>query len=514
MAREYLLGIDIGTYESKGVIVDPTGRIVTQAVVAHGLDVPRPGWAEHDADKVWWNDFCVLCAGLIRQARLTAADIRAVGCSGIGPDLLPVDEDGKPLRPAILYGIDTRAADEIQELEERIGLERLLDITGNGLSSQSVGPKILWLARHEPEVYRRTRHILTATGYLVFRLTGAVTLDMYTAPTFAPLFNLNTLNWDAALCEGIVHPEILPTPLWPAQIAGEVTPEAAAATGLRPGTPVVVGTTDAGAEALSVGVTAPGEMMLMYGSTLFLIHVTDRRIVEPRLWSGVYLVPGTWALSAGMATSGALTRWFRDELAGLEYLRQTEGGPNAYAALAEAAATVPPGSQGLIVLPYWSGERTPIHDPLARGVIAGLTLAHTRRHLYRAVLEGIAYGAAHNLEVIHATGAPIRRVVAVGGGTKNPLWLQIVSDVAGIEQALPAQTIGAAYGDAFLAALGSGLFRQLDDVKSWVQELQVIQPDPARHKTYQPYYQEYRALYPSIKANLHRLARLGEGGGQ
>jgi xylulokinase len=226
----------------------------------------------------------------------------------------------------------------------------------------------------------------------------------------------------------------------------------------------------------------------------------------------VYLEAGKWALSAGMATSGALTRWFRDELAGLEYMRESEGGPNAYAVLAETAASVPPGSQGLIVLPYWSGERTPINDPLARGVIAGLTLAHTRRHLYRAVLEGVAYGAAHNLEVIHAAGAQTRRVVAVGGGTKNRLWLQIVSDVTGIEQVLPEQTIGAAFGDAFLAALGSGCFTQLDDVKAWVKETQVIQPDPVHYQTYQPYYQAYRELYPGIKAHLHRLARLGGGG--
>jgi xylulokinase len=513
MAREYFLGIDIGTYESKGVIVDAAGNVMAQAAVAHGLDIPRPGWAEHDADRVWWNDFCELSSGLLRQVPFPASDIRAVGCSGIGPDLLPVDDDGKPLRPAILYGIDTRAAAEIKDLEERIGLERLLEVTGNGLSSQSVGPKILWLARHEPEVYRQMCHILTAPGYLVFRLTGRYTLDMYTAPTFAPLFNLHTLNWDAGLCEGIVEPQVLPDPLWPAQVAGEITPAAASATGLAAGTPVITGTTDAAAEALSVGVTAPGEMMLMYGSTLFLIHVTDRLMVEPRLWSGVYLSAGKWMLAAGMATSGALTRWFRDELAGVEYMREMEGGPNAYAALADTAAAVPPGSRGLLVLPYWSGERTPIHDPLARGVIAGLTLAHTRPHLYRAVLEGIAYGAAHNLEVIHAAGARTRRAVAVGGGTKNLLWLQIVSDVTGVEQVLPAQTIGAAYGDAFLAALGSGHFAQVDDIKSWVKESQVIKPDPTRHKTYQDYYREYRALYPSIKAHLHRLAQIGEGGG-
>ncbi len=503
----YLLGIDIGTYESKGVIVDASGKIVGQATCAHGLDLPRPGWAEHDADRVWWHDFLHLVKHLLEQTRLPPGSIAAVGCSGIGPDLLPIDADGNPLRPAILYGIDTRATAEIAELEARLGQDLISRVGGNSLSSQSVGPKILWLARHEPEVFKQTRHILTATGYLVYRLTGKTFIDRYTAATFAPLFDIHTLGWNAFTCSGIVGPERLPTPAWSADIAGSITAQAAALTGLQAGTPVIVGTTDAAAEAVSVGVTSPGELMIMYGTTLFFIHVTERLVVDPRLWTGVYLSPDCWALAAGMATSGAVTRWFRDEFALEERRAESQGGPNAYATLAAQAAQVPPGSEGLVVLPYFSGERTPINDPLARGVVAGLTLSHTRSHVYRALLEGVAYGIAHNLDVIHET-AKTDRAVAVGGGTKNDLWLQIVSDVTGVDQIVPACTIGAAYGDAFLAGLGVGLFGKLEDVKSWVKSVRVFKPDAANRDLYSRYYQAYRRLYPALKEELHNLAHL------
>jgi len=510
MASEYLLGIDIGTFESKGVIASRDGHVVAQASMPHELSLPHPGWAEHDADRVWWHDFAGLVTQLLASGRVSASDIAGVGCSGIGPDLLPVDEHGQPLRPAILYGIDTRAADEIAELEARIGLDRILATGGNGLSSQSVGPKILWLARHEPEVWRRTRHLLTATGYLVYRLTGKAWIDKYTAATFAPLFNINTLDWEPELAQGIVDPALLPQVEWSGRVAGHVTREAAALTGLVEGTPVVVGTTDAAAEALSVGVTEPGQLMLMYGSTLFFIHVVDRLVIDPRLWAGVYLAPGGWALAAGMATSGSLTRWFRDEFAPMERQIEQTGGPNAYTALAEAAARIPPGSKGLIVLPYFSGERTPINDPLARGVFAGLTLSHTRSHLYRAILEGVAYGIAHNLDVIREAGVTPTSARAVGGGTKNRLWLQIVSDVTNVEQIVPAQTIGAAYGDAFLAGLGIGMFNELRDVNRWVRPGAVIRPNPATHEIYRPYVEQYRSLYPAISGHVHALARLGQ----
>jgi xylulokinase len=510
MTAGYLLGVDIGTYESKGVIARLDGRIEACAAVPHTLSMPQPGWVEHDADGVWWHDFLALTQALLAQTGLPAGEIAAVGCSGIGPDLLPLDRDGKPLRPAILYGIDTRATAEIAEMEARFGLERILAVSGNGLSSQSVGPKIAWLALHEPDVFDRTRHILTATGYLVFRLTGEAVIDHYTAATFAPLYNLRSQRWDEAMCAGTVDPAVLPRPGWPGTVAGRVTAAAAGETGLAAGTPVIVGTTDAAAEAVSVGVTAPGELMIMYGSTLFFIHVVDHLIIDPRLWAGVYLEPGdSYSLAAGMATAGSLTRWYRDQFGAGELAAEAAGGPNAYAALAAEAARVPPGSAGLLALPYFNGERTPIHDPLARGVIAGLTLTHTRAHMYRALLESVAYGIAHNLEAIRAAGGSTARAAAVGGGTKNALWLQIVSDVTGIPQSVAAETVGAAYGDCFLAGLGAGCFERLGDVKTWVKAAGTYEPCAANQARYAAYYAEFREWYPAVRERLHRLARLG-----
>lgn len=507
----YLLGIDIGTYESKGVITDGAGRVIAQAVRPHDLSLPRPGWAEHDADAVWWADFCHLSKELLARSGVAPKDIAGVGCSAIGPCMLPVDRDGRPLRPAILYGIDTRAQAEIAELNQRFGAEVMRERCGSYLSSQAVGPKILWFRRNEPELYARTAKVITSTSYLLLRLTGRVVMDYYSAGSWHPLLDLRKLKWDEEFAEAICPLHMLPDLDWTAAQGGVITPEAARETGLLAGTPVAVSTIDAAAEAVSCGVVSRGDLMLMYGTTLFFIHVTQRFTPTADLWPVVYLEQDTWAQAAGMSTTGALTRWFRDQLAQGELSQERSGGENAYAALARLAAASPPGSRGLVTLPYFSGERTPINDPQARGVIAGLTISHTRGDIYRSLLEGTAYGVRHHLEVMADTGSQPRRLVAVGGGTKNQLWLQIVSDVTGKQQEVPALTVGAAYGDAFIASVAVGMHKSLADVRSWVQIDRVITPDPERTAAYLPYYQVYRDLYQQAKTSLHRLADLSAG---
>ncbi len=254
----------------------------------------------------------------------------------------------------------------------------------------------------------------------------------------------------------------------------------------------------------------PGDLMMMYGTTTFFILILDK-LVAPNetLWHTPYAFPGLYDFEAGMATTGALTRWFRDNFAQQEMAAEKAGGPSAYAVLTKEAEAVPPGCEGLVILPYFSGERTPLNDPQARGVIAGLSLAHGRGHLYRAIQEAIAFGVAHNMEAMQAAGAQLRRAVAVGGGTKSELLLQIVSDVTGIEQELPAQTIGAAYGDAFLAGLATGLVQMQDLESQWVRIARRFVPDPQRRELYQEYYRIYRDLYPHTKEDMHALAELG-----
>jgi xylulokinase len=482
----HYVGIDIGTFEAKGVLVRSDGNVVATARHAHKMRVPQPSWAEHDADADWWAGFTSISQRLISDSGVAPADIRAVACSAIGPCMLPVDAHGAPLMNAVLYGVDTRAAAEIDELTAQIGEDRLLEVTGNPLTSQSVGPKILWLKRNRPEIWAKTARVLTATSYLVYRLTGENVIDHYSAAGFGPLYDTRALDWTEALAPGIITRDALPRLGWSADIAGQNSARAAGETGLAEGTPVTFGTIDAAAEALSVGVRGPGDTMVMYGSTVFVIGLTRERTSDARLWSAPWLFEDQHAAMAGLATSGTLTHWFRDELA-------RELDPSvAFERLAAEAETVPAGAKGLIMLPYFSGERTPIHDPNAKGCLIGLNLTHTRGHIYRALLEGIACGTAHAFEAFAQAGAAPARLLAVGGGTKNRVWLQATSDISGLDQNLRVETIGASLGDAFLAALAMGEVSP-GDIDAWNPQAGRITARPTPQ--YARHFDHYKRLY-------------------
>jgi xylulokinase len=446
---------------------------------------------------------------LLARAQASADAVAALTVSALGPDLVPLDAGGRALRPAILYGIDTRASAETDDLNARFGAGEMTRLGGMPLSAQSLGPKILWLRRNEPSIFGRTRYLCSASSFLVYRLTGEYVADYFTAAFYNPLFDLDAQTWSDRYASAICGDVPLPRLAWPGEVIGELTPQAAQATGLRSGTPVTAGTLDVVSEAISVGVVDPGDLMIVHGTTTCLLLVLDVLVPNERLWLAPYAWPGRYSLVGGMATTGALTRWLRDHFAREEMAVEASGGPNAYATLTAEAAAVPEGSGGLVVLPYFSGERTPLDDPLARGVIAGLSLAHGRGHLYRAILEATAYGVAHNLEAMTTAGGAPRRTVAAGGGAKSDLLLQIVSDVTGMEQELPAQTIGAAYGDAFLSGLASGLLSPSDLRSCWVRIVRRFAPDPARHALYQEFYRLYRDLYIHTRDDVHTLARLG-----
>jgi xylulokinase len=414
--------------------------------------------------------------------------------------MLPVDEGGEPLMNAVLYGVDARAAKEIEELTAEIGAGRILETCGNALTSQSVGPKILWLKRNRPEIFARTHKILNSTSFLVHRLTGRYTIDHYSASSSSPLYDVGTLEWSDALAPGLVALDRLPDLHWTTDIVGSVHTKAAAETGLAQGTPVIAGTIDAAAEAISVGVTAPGEMMLMYGSTIFIILITPARVRDPRLWYAPWLFPGQHASMSGLATSGTLTHWFRREFA-------RELSPDQATALLTAEAEASPlGARGLVLLPYFSGERTPIHDPSARGVVFGLDLTHTRGDIFRALLEGIAYGTRHIVDTYAEAGQDPKAIYAVGGGTRNKVWAQATSDICGHAQFVRAKTIGASYGDAFLAAVALG-DAKLDDIHRWNPTATEIRPDPASKPLYDRQYAVFRGLYPATKQWMAELTK-------
>ncbi len=495
----YTIGVDIGTFETKGVLVDGDGEIVATAARAHEMLVPRPGWAEHRPHEDWWGDFVHVTRSILAESRIDPKAVCAVACSAIGPCMLPVDADGNALMNGVLYGVDNRAAAEVDELTDKIGEATLVERCGNALTSQSVGPKILWLKRNHPDIFAKTAKVLTSTSFLVRKLTGEWVMDHYTAANFSPLYLLEEMGWSTALSDEIVGADLLPDLSWSTRIVGEVTPAAAEETGLAPGTPVLAGTIDAAAEAVSVGVMGDRDMMMMYGSTIFIVMPTGERVADPRLWYAPWLFEGRHTSMAGLATSGTLTHWFRDRF-GQELTRE-----EAFGKLAAEAAGSPPGANGLIMLPYFSGERTPIHDPNAKGVLFGLHLGHERGDIYRAMLEGIALGTGHVIETYRETGNPPARLYAVGGGTKNEVWLQATSDVTGIAQIVRKRTIGAAYGDAFLAAVATGAAKP-DDIEDWNPVDRVVEPIEANAAVYRDRYQTFRDLYEQTKSLMARPA--------
>ncbi|NKI43433.1 FGGY-family carbohydrate kinase [Streptomyces physcomitrii] len=486
-----LLGIDIGTSSAKGVLARPDGTLLASAQREHTTSSPRPGWFEHDAEDIWWADLRALARELLAQ--LPAGErLAGVGVSGIGPCLLPADAAGAPVRPAILYGVDTRAGAQIAAQNAHYGAEEIIRRCGAPLTSQAVGPKFAWLREREPAAWARTRRWFMASSYLTHRLTGAYVLDHHSASQSVPLYDPRAGAWIPEWCEEIAPGLEWPRLVWPAETVGEVTPEAEAATGIPAGTPVVAGIVDAWAEATAAGVRDPGDVMLMYGTTMFLVNVVGEPVGDARLWGTAGAFPGTHCLAAGMATSGAVTGWLR-ELTGASYPELTE-----------EADRLPPGAEGLLMLPYFAGERTPLFDPDARGLIHGLTLRHGRGHLYRAALEATAFGVRHNLETMVEAGGSPERLVAVGGGARG-LWTRIVSDVTGRPQQVPRHTIGAAHGDALFAALGTGLVSAAD-LGGWNPVASVVEPDPATGEVYEELYGLYRELYPATREAAHVLA--------
>jgi xylulokinase len=498
VATEVLVGIDLGTGSSKGVLAAPDGTVLATAARSRpgSMSMPRPNWAEVDPVRVWWEDVACLARELAGKAGSNR--VAGVCVSGVGPSLVLTDVRDVPVRPAILYGIDMRASAEIAELTSRYGEEAIVARGGTALSSQAVGPKLLWTRRHEPAAWARAARWFNSSSYIVRKLTGEYILDHHTASQCDPLYDIHRQSWFRPWYDEVAGNLPAPRLAWPAEVVGQVTATAAAETGLPVGTPVCAGTIDAWAEAFSVGVRRPGDLMLMYGSTMFLVQVLRDFAAHPLLWATCGVEPGSRTIAAGMSTSGTLMSWIRD----------FAGGPS-YETLIQQAGELPPGSNGLLVLPYFAGERTPVFDPRARGVIAGLHLSHTPAHVFRAGYEGIAFGIRQILELLAASAGPADRVVAVGGGTQGGLWTQIVSDVIGRPQLIPAQTIGASYGDALMAAIGTGLVEPDTD---WTAAGHLVEPDTSAMRRYDELYQRYTALYPATAPVVHYLAELQEAG--
>ena len=490
---EAILGIDVGTSSTKGVLVSLEGTVLDVAVREHSVQRPAPGHVEMDA-RIWWAEFVSIARQLVAAADV---EVTAIGVSGMGPCVVLTDERGRPVRPAILYGVDTRAEQQIERLTAELGAAEILERSGCVLSSQAAGPKVAWIAEHEPEAYARARRLFMPASYLAFQLTEQYVMDHVSASQTAPMYCLQTQTWYEPWAQHVAPGLELPQLRWSGEAAGTLTAEAAATIpGLTAGIPVITGTIDAWAESVSVDATRPGDLMLMYGTTTFLVATTSTPLASRTLWAASGTGPDAYTLSGGMSSSGAITGWLR-ELTGTA----------DFATLIAEAQRSGVGANGLVMLPYFAGERSPIADPSARGVIAGLTLSHTRGDLYRAALEAAAFGARHHLETLREAGVRTDRVRAVGGGAQHDLWPQIVSDVTGVTQQIPRRTVGASYGSSMLAArLAHGI-----DTTAWNPVDHVCRPDPARQERYDELYRLYRELYPATRDISHRLARLQQG---
>jgi xylulokinase len=496
----WVLGIDIGTTGVKGLLIGPGGERVAEAMAAHDLRSPYPGWAEEDPAE-WWQGVQMVCRQLLHKR--DPREIVAVGCSGMVPALVLLDEAGQVLRPSIQQN-DARAVEEIEQLRRELDQERLFAITGGYTNQQHVGPRLMWVQRHEPEVWRRTRWVMGSYDYIVYRLTGQRSLEINWAVE-SGLFNIHRREWDTDLLRASgLHPELFPPVRFPTEVVGEVTPAAAEETGLAPGTPVIAGSADHVASALAAGLRENGDLLIKFGGAGDILYCLDRLETHPQLYIDYHDIPGRYLLNGCMAASGSLVKWFVTEVLGWE------ASGESYRRLDEAAARVPPASEGLIVLPYFLGEKTPIFDAQARGIFFGLTLSHGRGHMFRAILEAVIYGFQHHVEVLTARGYTIRRVVATDGGVRSGLWRQIAADVLGLPITSFPEHPGSALGVAFVAGMAVGLFRDWAEIEAFAGQALRNEPDPKAHARYQEAYRLYRQLYEALKPLFPQAASLGQ----
>jgi xylulokinase len=439
---------------------------------------------------------------VLRDTGISAEQVVGVGLTGQMHGLVLLDDAGEVLRPAILWN-DQRTAAECAEITRAVGAERVLAITGNPVLPGFTAPKLVWVRKHEPEVYARVAHVLLPKDYVRYRLTGAFATDVSDAAGMS-LLDVGARDWSAEMLAALDIPRAwLPEVTESPVVSAHLSAEGARETGLREGTPVVAGAGDNAAAAVGTGIVAPGLVSASLGTSGVLFAPLAEYRPEPagRLHAFCHAVPGQWHLMGVMLSAAGSLRWFRDALA--------PGTP--FDQLVAEAEAVRPGAEGLLFLPYLSGERTPYPDPDARGAFVGLSLVHSRPHMTRAVLEGVAFGLRDSLELMKSLGLDVRTVRAQGGGARSPLWRQILADVLGAEVAVPEAAEGAALGAALLAGVGAGVWGSVEEAaESAGRVAESVQPGPDA-AVYDEYYPRYRALYPALAPEFASMARLLEG---
>ncbi|MDZ4766920.1 MAG: FGGY family carbohydrate kinase [Chloroflexota bacterium] len=491
--QDLLLGIDIGTTAVKAALFTRDGALQAVGSHDHPIYYVRPGWVEQNPND-WWTATCAAIRAALAQIPDGADRVAGLAVSAQAPTLIALDAAGKPLRPALIW-MDRRAEAEATDMAARFDVYAL---TGNRADAFYVAPKLRWLHLHEPEIARQTRYFVQITGYINYRLTGTFTLDA----AHAGLLQLRTPSgaWIAALCDFCgVTPEQFPPILPGHALQGDTTPSAAAETGLRTGTPVMVGTVDGAAAALEAGVAEIGIAAEMTGTSTVLLMPNADNARESAFIAMPHAIPNVDLLLGAMVASGASLKWFKEQFTSAD----------SFDALTDAAAQIDVGADGVIFLPYMMGERAPLWHTNARGVLFGLSLATTSAAVVRAILEGTAFALRHNVEVAAGAGVRVDEIRSVGGGARSALWSQIKADVLGIPIAIPAASVGAPFGDALLAGMGVGWY---PDIRTTARALVRIErrcaPDAARHARYDAIYPLFRDLYVHLRHDFDRAAEI------
>lgn len=490
----YVLGIDTSTTATKALLADDRGRLVAAATSEYGFETPRPLWAEQDPN-LWWEATCTSIRSVLSTSGVAGSEIAGIGLTGQMHGAVLLDGAGDVLRPAMLWN-DQRTGRECDAIRAALG-DRLVPITGNDALTGFTAPKLVWVRDNEPEIWQQTRHVLLPKDYVRFRLTGGFATDASDGAGTL-LFDLAGRTWSGDVLDALgVERSWMPDVYEGSQVTGQIGSAAAELTGLVVGTPVVAGGGDQAANAVGVGVIDPGTMALSVGTSGVVFAPTETPIYEPsgRVHAFCHAVPDRWHLMGVMLSAAGSLQWLRDAVApGREF-----------ADLVEAAEPVEAALDGLFFLPYLSGERTPHPDPLARGAFVGLTVRHDLRHMTRAVLEGVAFGLRDNLDLMVEVGLSVpREIRASGGGTRSPLWRQIISDTLGSDLSVAGTSEGAAFGAALLAMVGIDWF---DTASEAAEEMVTVEPSAtpgSRSADLVAAHGQYRTLYPALAPSFHR----------
>ena len=495
---KYFMGIDVSTTSSKALIIDEAGAVLGVQSAPHTLSNPRPLWSEQDPEE-WWQATVKSIQAVLAQRGIRGDQIAAICLTGQMHGLVLLDENGKVLRPAILWN-DQRTQAQCDKIHAVIGREKFIQISGNVALTGFTAPKILWVAENEPDVYKKARHVLLPKDYVRYCLTGKYAMDKADGAGTI-LFDLKKRDWSEEILAGLKIPrDWMPPTFEGPEFTGEITQAAAIATGLKAGTSVAAGGGDQAAQAVGVGAVEPGIVGLTVGTSGVVFAATRSAMIEPqgRLHAFCHAAPGMWHFMGVMLSAAGSLQWYRDTLA-----------PNAsFDELMQSAAGIPAGSEGLQFLPYLSGERTPYPDPLARGAFIGLTIRHTQAHMTRSVIEGVSFGLKDMFTLIQNAGLKeITQVRASGGGTKSALWRSVLASVLDCELVMVNTAEGAAYGAALLAGVGSGAWG--DVVTACQETIQITgrtDPDPAWVEAYRKSYAVYQDLYPALKDEFTRMS--------